>query len=100
MTSLKKPVGIFLPAMRISFALVMLTACLLLGAELLGFTPDEAKILLDARKQVSEALAIQFSIFAPGQEPKVIQKTLANIAKRNPEIESAGIRLFNGKLIY
>lgn len=99
MANLIKPVGILLPAMRISFALVLLTACLILTAELLGFTPDESKFLLDSRKQVSEALAIQFSIFAPNQDIKSIQKMLGNVVKRNPEIESAGIRLKNGQLI-
>ncbi len=99
MADLKK-VAILWPAIRISFALVLLTACLFLSAELLGFAPDESKFLLEARKQVSEALAIQFSIFAPGQEPKNIQKMLGTVVKRNPEIESAGIRLENGQLIF
>lgn len=89
-----------MPAMRISFALVLLTACLLLSAELLGFAPDESKYLLDARKQVSEALAIQFTIFTPNQDSKNIQKMLGYVVKRNPEIESAAIRLQNGQLIF
>ncbi len=99
MAGLKK-IGILKPALKISFALVLLTACLFLSAELLGFTPNESKFLLSARKQVSEALAIQFSIFAPGQDPKNIQKMLSAVVKRNPEIESAGIRLENGPLIF
>ena len=100
MANLIKPVGILLPAMRISFALVLLTACLFLAAELLGFTPDESKYLLNSRKQVSEALAIQFSIFAPDQDTKSIQKMLGYVVKRTPEIESAGVRLKNGELIF
>jgi diguanylate cyclase (GGDEF)-like protein/PAS domain S-box-containing protein len=100
MANLIKPAGILLPAIRISFALVLLTACLFLIAELLGFTPDESKFLLNSRKQVSEALAIQFSIFAPNQDTKSIQKTLGYVVKRTPEIESAGIRLKNGQLIF
>ena len=99
MRNLKKPVGILLPAMRISFALALFTACLLLTAELLSFTPDESKFLLDARKQISESLAIQFSIFAPGHTPSEIQKTLGHVVKRSPEIESAGIRQLNGQLV-
>jgi hypothetical protein len=61
MNKLRKSVGLLFPAMRISFALAMLTACILLGAEMVGFTPDEDKLRLDARKQVSESLAIQFA---------------------------------------
>ena len=100
MINLIKSVGILLPAARISFALTLITACLLLTADFLGFIPNEAKFLLDERKKVSEALAVQFTIFAPGQEPEKIQKMLGYIAKRNPEIESAGIRLQNGQLIF
>jgi diguanylate cyclase (GGDEF)-like protein/PAS domain S-box-containing protein len=100
MDILKKSVGILLPSMRISFALVLLTACLLLTAQILGFAPDESKFLLDARKQVSESFAIQFSVFAPDQDIKKIQKMLGYVVKRNPEILSAGIRLENGKLIF
>lgn len=100
MNNLKKSVGIFLPAMRISFALVLLTTCLLLSAEIFGFTPDESKFLLDARKQVSEALAIQFSVLAPDHDSKVIQKVLTYVVKRNPDMLSAGIRLQNGPLIF
>lgn len=100
MPNLIKSVGILLPAMRISFALVLLTACLFLTAELLGFTPDESKIRLDSRKQASEALAIQFSLFAQNQDTKNIQKLLGYVVKRNPEIESAGIRLKDGQLIF
>ncbi|MEQ1560969.1 MAG: EAL domain-containing protein [Methyloglobulus sp.] len=100
MVNVKKSVGILLPAMRISFALVLLTACLILSADFLGFIPDESKFLLAERKKTSEALAIQFTIFAPEQDPKHIEKMLNHITKRNPEIESAGIRLKNGQLIY
>jgi diguanylate cyclase (GGDEF)-like protein len=100
MGNLKNSVGIHLPVIRISAALVLLTACLLLSADLLGLAPDESKYLLDVRKQFSETLAIQFSTFAPGQDPKSIHHTLTYIVKRNPEIESAGIRLQNGKLIF
>ena len=100
MVDLKKSVGILLPAMRISFALVLLTLCLILSADLLDFIPSESKFLLEDRKKISEALAIQFTVFAPDQSPENIQKMLGHIVKRNPEIESAGIRLKNDQLIY
>ncbi len=100
MNILKKTVSVLLPSMRISFALVLLTTCLLLSAEMLGFTPDESKYLLDARKQVSESLAIQFSILAPDVDAKKIHKILTFVVKRNPEMLSAGIRLHDGELIF
>lgn len=100
MVNTKKSVGLLFPAMRISFALVLLTACLILTADFLGFMPNESKFLLEERKKVSEALAVQFTIFTPDQDPKQIQKMLGHIVKRNAEIESAGIRLNSGQLVY
>jgi diguanylate cyclase (GGDEF)-like protein len=100
MVDLSKSIGVLLPALRISFALALLTGCLLLSADLLGIVPKESKFLLGERKKLSEALAVQFAIFAPDQDPKKIQKMLGHIVKRTPDIESAGIRLHNGQLIF
>jgi hypothetical protein len=100
MVDLKKSIGILLPAIRISIALVLLTFCLILSADLLGFIPDESKLILDERKKISESLAIQFTIFASEQSQENIQKTLRHILKRYPEIESAGIRTLNRQLIF
>jgi hypothetical protein len=100
MDTLKKTVGVLLPAMRISLALVLLTICLIFSAEMLGFMPDKSKFMLESRKQVSEALAIQFSTIAPDQDPRKIEKMLNSLIRRNPEILSAGIRLQNGQLIF
>ncbi len=100
MADLKKSIGILFPAMRISFALVLLTASLIFTADLLGFIPNETNFQLDERKKTSESLAIQFAIFSPKQDPETIQKTLGQIVKRIPEIESAGVRMQNGQLIF
>ncbi len=62
MNNLRKSLGILFPAMRISLALVLLTTCILLSAEMLGVTPNEDKFLLDARSKMAESLAIQFSV--------------------------------------
>jgi len=86
--------------MRISFALFLLTACILLSAEMFGFTPNEDKILLDARTKIRESLAIQFSLLAPDRELGKIKKLTRYIVKRNPEILSAGIRLERGEVIF
>ncbi len=100
MSNLQKSLGIILPAMRISFALILLTACILLAAEMLGFTPQENKFLVDYRTKVSESLALQMSILRPDRDIKKIQKLIRYIVKRNPDILSAGIRLKSGKLIF
>jgi hypothetical protein len=100
MNSIRNSILLLLPAMRISFALALLTTCVLLGAELLGFTPNEDQFLLDTRKKISESLAIQFSVFDPVQDIKKTQTLIRFIVKRNPNIRSAGIRPISGKLIY
>ena len=100
MSTFSKKLGVIFPAMRISLALVLLTSCILLGAEILGFTPQENKLILESRARISESLALQMSILLPDQDVKKIQKLIRYIVKRNPEIMSAGIRLGNNKLIF
>ncbi len=87
MNTLKDSLGILFPAMRISFSLVLLTACILLSAEMFGFTPNEDKFLLDARAKISESLAIQYSVLVPDQD-------LEKIKKKYPVISSNEIRKY------
>ncbi|MCP4333959.1 MAG: diguanylate cyclase, partial [Gammaproteobacteria bacterium] len=100
MNKLRKSLGIMFPAMRISFALAMLTSCILLSADMLGFTPDEDRIQLNARKQISESMAIQFSLMDPRREIKKLEDLVRIVAKRNPEILSTGIRRESGELVF
>ena len=100
MSILKKSLGTLLPAMRISVALVLLTSCILMTAEILGFTPNEDKFLIEARTKISESMAIQFAVLDPQEDIKKIQKLIRYLVKWNNEILSAGIRLSSGQLIF
>ena len=100
MSKFRESLGIIFPAMRISFALSLLTACILLTADMLGFTPDEDRIQLEARKQISESLAIQFSVMDPRRDLKKLQNLVRVVAKRNPDILSTGIRQTSGELVF
>ena len=100
MNKLRKSLGIIFPAMRISFALVLLTSCVLLAAEMLGFMPDEDRLQLETRKQISESLAIQFAVLDPKRDLKRLQRLVSLVAKRNPDILSTGIRPESGQLVY
>ncbi|MDJ0832888.1 MAG: diguanylate cyclase [Gammaproteobacteria bacterium] len=100
MNSLRKNLNIVFPSMRISLALVLLTSCVLLGAEILGFTPQQDKMKLESRAKISESLALQMSILIPDQDIRKIQQLVRYIVKRNPEILSAGIRRGGGQLIF
>jgi len=49
------------PVIRISLGLVSLTVSLLLLGKLIGFAPDRTKSVIESRKILAKALAIQFS---------------------------------------
>jgi len=100
MNKLQKSLGLLFPAMRISFALALLTACILLSADMLGFTLDEDAQALQSRKQIAESLAIQFSVMEPHKEIEKIQRAIRLIAERNPSILSAGIRTKAGRAVF
>jgi diguanylate cyclase (GGDEF)-like protein/PAS domain S-box-containing protein len=88
------------PAMRIAIALALLTACMLLTADMFGFTPDEDKLALDTRKQIAESLAIQFSVMDPKRDIRKIEGLISIVAKRNPAILSTGIRRDSGQVVF
>ena len=96
----RKSLGLLFPAMRLSLALVLLTACLVLSADMFGFTPDEDRLRLQARKQISEALAVQFSTIDARTDIDQIETLLRIIVERNEELLSAGIRRVGGQLVF
>ncbi len=100
MSRVRKSLGLLMPAMRISLALSLLTACVLLGAEMLGFTPDEERQRLEARKQVSEALAIQLSMMDPARDFQRVEDLIRLVVHRNPEVLSTAIRRASGELLF
>jgi diguanylate cyclase (GGDEF)-like protein/PAS domain S-box-containing protein len=100
MNKLPKSFGLLFPAMRISVALALLTACILLTADMLGYTLDEDSLALKNRKQIAESLAIQFSVMEPRRDIDKIQNLIKLIAQRNPAILSAGIRHASGQVVF
>jgi len=92
--------GLVFPAVKISIALVLVTLGLLISAQLLKFVPQEVDYKLDARKKVSESLAIQISLLSPDKNLDDLKKLAVALSNRNTDILSTGIRLANGKLIY
>jgi len=100
MNRFRKSIGLLGPAMRISFGLAMLSACILLSADMLGYTLDEDGQALENRKQISESLAIQFSVMEPAKDIDKIERLIRLTAERNPSILSAGIRTAAGKIVF
>lgn len=89
----------FSPAVRISLGLVSLTISLLLIGKILGFAPDRAKAVFESRKNISEALAVQFSTSAESNILPVIKKTLQSMVERDNDIRSAALRDARGGLL-
>ncbi len=100
MSKWRKSMGLMVPAMRIALALALLTVCMLLSADMFGFTPDEDRLELRARKQIAESLAIQFSVMDPGRDLEKIENLIRVVAKRNPAILSTGIREADGRIVF
>jgi len=100
MNKLQKSLGLLFPAMRISFALALLTSCILLSADMLGYTLDEDAHALENRKQIAESLAIQFAVMEPKKDIDKIERTIRLIAQRNSSILSAGIRTKSGRTVF
>ncbi|MFW2367693.1 MAG: EAL domain-containing protein [Desulforhopalus sp.] len=87
------------PAARISLGLVSLTVSLLLMGKLIGFAPDRTRTVLESRKNLSEALAVQFTTAAQKEDFPLIRDTLQSIVKRNNDVTSAAIRKNQGELL-
>ncbi|MFT5501910.1 MAG: diguanylate cyclase (GGDEF)-like protein/PAS domain S-box-containing protein [Woeseiaceae bacterium] len=100
MNRVKKSLGLLLPSMRISISLALITACMLLSADMLGYTLDEDGQALENRKQIAESLAIQFSVMAPEKDIEKIEGLIRLIVERNPAILSAGITHASGQPIF
>ncbi|WP_051305425.1 EAL domain-containing protein [Desulfogranum mediterraneum] len=87
------------PAIRISLGLVSLTVSLLLLGQLLGLAPDRTEAVFESRKNLSEALAIQFSASAENDILPVVKETLQSLVARDNDIRSAALRDDQGGLL-
>ncbi|NNK56881.1 MAG: EAL domain-containing protein [Desulfofustis sp.] len=87
------------PTTRISLGLVSLTISLLILGKIIGLAPDRTSAVVDSRKTLSEALAIQFSAAVQHDDLALIRKTLESMVERENDIQSAAIRDARGDLI-
>ena len=87
------------PVIRISLGLVSLTVSLLLLGKLIGFAPDRTKSVIESRKILAEALAIQFSSAAHRGDFPLIRETLQSMVDRENDIKSAAMRDNSGNLL-
>ncbi len=87
------------PALRISISLCLVTACLLLAADWAGLVPGRERATLEGRKQLCEALAVQFALAIQRGDLRSIETTLALLVERNDELLSAALREADGAIV-
>jgi PAS domain S-box-containing protein len=85
--------------LRISIGLACLTLSVLLLSMLIGVLPDREKAVLEGRRALCEAIAVNSSLVISQQDVARLQAVLKMTAERNPDILSAAIRREDGKLL-
>ena len=86
------------PLAWISFSLTCLTISVLLaGDTLVGLSSGSLSSIVEYRRALSEALAVQYSHLAERNHSDTIQVGLALLIERNPQILSAAIQLASGE---
>ena len=84
---------------RISAGLACITLSIVFAANALGFVPDRAGAVIDGRKKLAEALAIQFSLAAQQGDVSTIIVTTKEIQRRNADLEWAQVRKADGSVV-
>ena len=89
----------FSTAWRISLGLASLALSMACFLQSFGFLPDGASLLLDGRKSLCEAVAIYCSSAAARDDHDMLRDSTRALVARNKDIESAVVRLANGRVI-
>ena len=85
--------------MRITVGLACLVLSVLLLSMLTGILPDRERAVLEGRRALCEAIAIDCSTLASQQDLARLQAVLKAIAQRNADIQSAALRRDGGELL-
>jgi len=84
---------------RITFGLVCLLTSILLLAIILGLVPDRDGAMLEGRRMLCEAVAVNSSVLVTQEDLSRLKAVLEVTARRNPQILSAGVRRADGRLL-
>jgi len=86
-------------ATRISIGLASLTMSLLFIAQSLGLMPDRDQAILDGRKSLCEAFAVNCCLAAQRNDLETIRVATMALVKRNDAIVSAAVRREGGEVV-
>lgn len=88
------------PLARISLGLVLLTTSILLIGDIFFRLGDQSShAILDARKQLCESLAVQFSVLISARDTSAIERTLNTVVRRNKDVLSGALRANSGEIL-
>ncbi len=86
------------PIVLISFCLACVTVgAMLAGDAIVGFAPDQAKEVFEARKALCENLAVQYSLLAASGQVTIIQAAMHALVERNSDLLSAALQAADGQ---
>lgn len=86
------------PTVRLAISASLMTASLVLLADLIGLVPDNRHAVLEARQRICESIAVQLSIAATREDVDLVNQTLDIFVKRSPDVLSAALRKANGDI--
>ncbi len=100
MNNIRNSLAKLWPSARISLVLAFIAASLVLMADLFEVSPNHARYELEKRKQLSESLAVLFSVMITDSKIKKVRNVLSRVVQREEELLSAGFRTGTGKLLF
>ena len=89
-----------LTMIRISAGVTCVTLSVLFAALALGLVPDQHGAVVQGRKNLCEAMAIQCSVAVQQRDVPAMEASVKSICKRNSEILSAAVRKADGKVVF
>ncbi len=85
---------------RIAFGLACLTISVLLVIKTVGLTPDHRDAVVEGRVALAESLAVNYSLFATGENGRAMRAAVDTLVERNPDLVSAAVRDKDGNLLF
>ena len=90
---------LFTPKTTITFGLVSITVSTMVAVMFMGVGPNMRQSVMSGRAKLCESIAIDTSIHLSRKDLTRIRTLMENLVKRNGDVQSAGVRRNNGKLI-
>jgi PAS domain S-box-containing protein len=84
---------------RISISLACITLSILLAARALGLVPDHRAAVIEGRRKLCEAVAVQCALAIKQGDIGSIKAAVVELVRRNPDIVGVWVRSSEGKVL-